>query len=208
MKTRKATYFSGVIACALAIGFLGEVRGQAEAPVVPDVVRIRRVTEIGRDFFQKAPVLGNRSPKAKDWGVLDVVFDVAPEWIDEMTVTYTVMLQNAKVPAGEAPFSLLTLTVPYRDVAQGRERKVGAVVLPVAMERYGQVVGVAVQMYLNGKPMGEKGAGVGSLASQPRWWANSRIVDSQNVKKRAGYLVERAKSPFALVEIDSYEASR
>ena len=210
MKTQRLSSSIGLVACARAFCLLGEVRGQAAAPAAPssDILRIRKVTELGRDMFQRAPSMGNRSPKQKDWGVLDVTFDSAPEWIDEMTVTFTVMLQNKKAKQGEPAFSLLTLTSEYRDIAQGRDRKAGVVVLPVAMERHGQPIGIGVQFFRDGQLIAESGVGAESLSSQEKWWANPRVTDSPNVKKRDGYLIERSKSPFALVDIDSYEASR
>ena len=210
MKTQRLSSSIGLVACALAFCLLGEVRGQAAAPAAPssDILRIRKVTELERDMLQRAPSMGNRSPKQKDWGVLDVTFDSAPEWIDEMTVTFTVMLQNKKAKQGEPAFSLLTLTSEYRDIAQGRDRKAGVVILPVAMERHGQPIGIGVQFFRDGQLIAESGVGAESLSSQPKWWANTKVTDHATVKKRDGYLIERSKSPFALVDIDSYEASR
>ena len=210
MKTQRLSSSIGLVACALAFCLLGEVRGQAAAPAAPssDILRIRKVTELGRDMFQRAPSMGNRSPKQKDWGVLDVTFDSAPEWIDEMTVTFTVMLQNKKAKQGEPAFSLLTLTSEYRDIAQGRDRKAGVVVLPVAMERHGQPIGIGVQFFRDGELIAESGVGAESLSSKEKWWGNKQITDHPTVRKRDGYLIERSKSPFALVDIDSYEASR
>ena len=210
MKTQRLSSSIGLVACALAFCLLGEVRGQAAAPAAPssDILRIRKVTELGRDMFQRAPSMGNRSPKQKDWGVLDVTFDSAPEWIDEMTVTFTVMLQNKKAKQGEPVFSLLTLTSEYRDIAQGRDRKAGVVILPVAMERHGQPIGIGVQFFRDGQLIAESGVGAESLSSKEKWWGNKQITDHPTVRKREGYLIERSKSPFALVDIDSYEASR
>lgn len=210
MKTQRLSSSIGLVACALAFCLLGEVRGQAAAPAAPssDILRIRKVTELGRDMLQRAPSMGNRSPKQKDWGVLDVTFDSAPEWIDEMTVTFTVMLQNKKAKQGEPAFSLLTLTSEYRDIAQGRDRKAGVVILPVAMERHGQPIGIGVQFFRDGQLIAESGVGAESLSSKEKWWGNTQITDHPSVRKRDGYLIERSKSPFALVDIDSYEASR
>ena len=91
---------------------------------------------------------------------------------------------------------------------QGRDRKAGVVMLPVAFERFGLPIGFAVQIFRDGDIIAESGMGAGSLSSQKKWWSESKIIESQNVQKREGYLLERSKSPFALVDIDSYEASR
>lgn len=159
-------------------------------------------------MLQRTVGLGSKSAKAKTWGVLDVDFDTAPEWIDELTITYTVMLHNEKALQGEKPISFLQVTSVYGDIARGRDHKAGVVLLPVALERFGRPIGFAVQMNMEGNLVGEFGVGEGILSGQDKWWQNPRITASPNVQKREGYLLERSKSAFSLVDIDSYEASR
>jgi hypothetical protein len=211
MKTLGLSSFSGLFACMVAFSLLGDVCGQTAVPPPPassDLLRIRKVSDLGRDFLQNSPVMGNRSAKQKKWGVIDVTFDTTPEWIDELMVTYSVMLRNKKPQPNEPEFSLLTLTVAYRDIARGRDHKTGVVILPVAMERHGTPIGIGAQIFHDGQLVAESGLGADSLSSQARWWADPRITEGQNVRKRDGYMIDRAKSPFALVDIDSYEVSR
>ena len=208
MKTQRLSSSIGLVACALAFCLLGEVRGQAAAPAAPssDILRIRKVTELGRDMFQRAPSMGNRSPKQKDWGVLDVTFDSAPEWIDEMTVTFTVMLQNKKAKQGEPAFSLLTLTSEYRHCAGprpqgGRGDPARGDGTPWTADRSGAV--------LPRRPVDRRERRRGRVPLLPgEMVGEPQRHGSRERQKRDGYMIERSKSPFALVDIDSYEASR
>ena len=211
MKHVNSTFAAGLAACLLAVLSSSGVYAQQPIAQGAEILRIKSVTDLGREYQQRAIGLGAKSPKSKTWGVFDVVFDTAPLWIDELTVTYSVMLSNDKVQQGEKPMSLMKLTVEYADIAQGRDHRAGVVVPAVALERYGKPIGFAVQIFVGGNPVAEAGVVDGFLKDpkvRERWWANSAVTDSPAVQKRDGYLVERSKSVFSLVDIDSYEAGR
>jgi hypothetical protein len=38
-----------------------------------------------------------------------------------------------------------------------------------------------------------------------KWWSNPKIVDNASVTVRSGYLLNRAESPWAMINYDSYE---
>jgi hypothetical protein len=175
------------------------------APAIENMIRIRSLTDL-KDIPQRVTPLGNRSGKQKYWGVFDAVFDTTPDWLDEVTVTYTVILQNPRPKQGEKPMSLYTLTVDYADVASGRDHKVGAVLPPAALLRYGAPIGFAAQFSIGGRPAGELGV-PNVLNGAQKWWSNSAVLNSPQVQKRDG-LMERGKSPFALVDIDNYEVAK
>lgn len=208
MKQVRTSVYVALAVFALALFPSHGVWAQDVAPQVTGVVRIKTVTQLGRDMLQRAAGFGGKSAKAKSWGVLDVDFDTAPEWIDELTITYTVMLHNEKAAQGEKPISFFQVTSIYTDIARGRDHKAGAVLVPVALERFGRPIGFAVQMFVEGNLVAEFGVGEGILSAQEKWWQNPVITASPNVQKREGYLLERSKSAFSLVDIDSYEASR
>ncbi len=207
MKHVQNTLAASLVTCLLAVFSSGGVYAQA-VPPASEILRIKKVTDLGREYQQRAIGMGAKTAKPKTWGVFDVVFDTAPEWIDEMSVTYTLMMFNEKAKQGEKALSLMTLTVEYADIAQGRDHKVGVVVTPAALERFGKPIGFAAQVFIGGNPIAESGVVDGSLRGQERWWANPKIIDSPQVQKRDGYMVERFKSVFSLVDIDSYEVGR
>ena len=104
--------------------------------------------------------------------------------------------------------SFFTLTLSYSDIARGRDHKVGAVLQPAALLRYGKPIGVAAKISVGGKEVDAKADGEGLLKGAEKWWENPKIVDSPKVQKRDGYLIDRMKSPFQLQDNDNYEESR
>jgi hypothetical protein len=68
-------------------------------------------------------------------------------------------------------------------------------------------VAIAVEISVGGKVVAEDSVEEG-LKLGPRWWKDPVIVESKDVTARDGYLLEKARSPFALISIDDYEVSR
>lgn len=174
----------------------------------PGELQITQITPV-RNLEQKSPavVSGTRN---KRWGVLDVTFTTTPEWVDDMAVTFYVMLQNPKADPkkGEKPMSFFTLTLSYSDIARGKDHKVGAVLQPAALARYGKPIGVAAKITVGGKEVDAKADGEGRLKTAEKWWEDPKIVDAPVVQRRDGYLIDRMKSPFQLQDNDNYEESR
>ncbi len=162
-----------------------------------------------RNFEQKSPsvVAGTRH---KVWGVLDVTFATTPEWVDDLTVTFYVMLQNPKADPkkGEKPMSFFTLTLTYSEIARGKDHKAGAVLQPAALQRYGKAIGLAAKIAVGGKEVATIADGEGRLKTAEKWWEDPKIVDAPVVQRRDGYLIDRMKSPFQLQDNDNYEESR
>ena len=174
----------------------------------PGEVQATLITSV-RNLEQKSPsvVAGTRN---KRWGVLDLTFATTPEWVDDLSVTFYVMLQNPKADAkkGEKPMSFFTLTLSYSDIARGKDHKVGAVLQPAALLRYGKPIGVAAKISVGGKEVATKADGEGRLKTADKWWDDPKIVDAPVVQRRDGYLIDRMKSPFQLQDNDNYEESR
>ena len=147
-----------VRALLVAVAAFAAVAARAQQPAAapagpagtnPGDVKITKLTKLTdfNDYKQKAKNIdGKTSARSRIWGVFDATFQTTPAWIDSMTVTFTIMLDNPKADAkkGEKRLSLLQTTVEYGDVAQDREHKAGAVLLPAALLRYGEPIGFAV----------------------------------------------------------------
>ena len=203
-----------VVAAAFAVSFA--VAQQPAAPAAgpagsnPGDIKILKLTDFN-DYRQKAKsITGKTSQKSRIWGVFDVTFQTVPQWIDSMTITYTVILLNPKPDAkkNEKPMTLMQTTVEYADVAQDREHKAGAVVLPAALLRLGEPLGFAVSISVGGKEVASQGVGKGPLQSHKEWWKEDAVLNSPNVQRRDAYMMDRMKSPFQLVDPDDYEMSR
>ncbi len=205
-----------LVAAAAAFAVSFAVAQQPAAPAAgpagsnPGEVKILKLTDFN-DYKQKAKsITGKTSQKSRVWGVFDVTFQTVPQWIDSMTITYMVMLFNPKADAkkNEKQLTLMQTTVEYADVAQDREHKAGAVVLPAALLRLGEPIGFAASISVAGKEVASQGVSRGPLASHKEWWKEDAVLNSQNVQRRDAYMVDRMDSPFQLVDPDDYELSR
>ncbi len=216
MKTSPIQRVRALVVAAAAFAVSFAVAQQPAAPAAgpagtnPGDVKILKLTDFN-DYRQKAKsITGKTSQKSRIWGVFDVTFQTVPQWIDSMTITYTVILLNPKPDPkkNEKPMTLMQTTVEYADVAQDREHKAGAVVLPAALLRLGEPLGFAVSISVGGKEVASQGVGKGPLQSHKEWWKDSAILDHPNVQRRDAYMMDRMKSPFQLVDPDDYEMSR
>jgi hypothetical protein len=214
MKTSPIQRARALLIAAAAFAAVAAHAQQPAAPgpagTNPGELKITKLTDFN-DYKQKAKnIEGKTSQRSRIWGVFDVTFQTTPAWIDSMTVTFTIMLDNPKADAkkGEKRLSLFQTTVEYGDVAQDREHKAGAVLLPAALLRYGDPIGFAVSFSVGGQEVASQGVAKGALVQQKEWWKNPAVLDNQNVQRRSGYLVDRMKSPFQLVDPDDYEMSR
>jgi len=205
-----------LVAAAAAFAVSFAVAQQPAAPAAgpagsnPGEVKILKLTDFN-DYKQKAKsITGKTSQKSRVWGVFDVTFQTTPQWIDSMTITYMVMLFNPKADAkkNEKQLTLMQTTVEYADVAQDREHKAGAVVLPAALLRLGEPIGFSASISVAGKEVASQGVARGPLASHKEWWKEDAVLNSPNVQRRDSYMVDRMDSPFQLVDPDDYELSR
>jgi len=195
--------WTGLVALAL-VGTGAMAQESTEGGVAAGAVGVRKIPTLS-SVKQKTPTHFNTGvppSRAREWGVFDVEFDVKQPWLDEMEVTFYVMMNNTK--DAKQPFSFFQLTSRYRDVEKG-QRKVSAVLLPAAMARFGNIVGLAVELSAGGKVLDTKNVESGDLAKRPKWWQDSEVTGASVTAKRTGYLVERSKTPFNLVGYDDYE---
>lgn len=215
----KTSPIQRVRALAVAAAAFAAVAAHAQQPAAaasagpagtnPGDVKITKLSDLSHDYRQKAKSIdGKTSQKSRIWGVFDVAFQTTPAWIDSMTITYTVILLNPKPKPGEKPMTLMQTTVEYADVAQDRDHKAGAVVLPAALLRLGEPIGFAATISVGGKEVASQGVAKNpALQKAPDWWKNSDILNHPNVQRRDAYMMDRMKSPFQLVDPDDYELS-
>ena len=141
--------------------------------------------------------------RSREWGVFEISYSTLPEWMDEVVATYYLMAERRGTDA-KREYSLYQLTVRYADVSKGDHT--ACVVLPPAeLLRYGdQFIGLAVEFTAaDGSLLAVQNEVVGS-ALPVDWWKKPAVSEDKNVVKRDG-LVDRSKTPFALVNIDDYE---
>lgn len=164
---------------------------------VRSAVALKKIDGIGNNGLVQTPEYSTsvNEPKYtgagdKQWARVTVYFDTEPEWIDELTFKFYVLVRNAKTTQS----TLFSGSVTFVDVSKGRLHPATMYLTPATVQRYGQVEAVAVEVVSGGEV-------VESLAvpDQPaQWWRSPKL------KVKEGLLLNRAQTPFALINIDSY----
>jgi len=133
------------------------------------------------------------------WALFEIKYTTGQKWTDELVFTYHVMTKG-KDDDGKDVFSYYTLPVRYIDIPKGSH--MSCVALPPSLvERYGEPVSLALEITgREGTVLDSKQEGDGSKD----WWKDPKVLDLPQVKRRQG-LVDRSKTPFALINADDYE---
>ncbi len=181
--------------------------GAPAAVLAANAVRIRKMPKVGRSLLVRTPEYQSNATRAtrkpREWAFFAVDYDTQPEWLDELTISYTVMAEGLNEER-KREYSVYQTTVRHGDVARG-EHSAAVVLPPQAVERFGSVVAFAVEISVGGKVVAsDQVVGIPNLP--PDWWKNRDVLESSSVIRRDGYLVDRSKSPFGLANIDDYEA--
>lgn len=201
----------------LVVGFLAAApfsiaqsrsrRGAAASDSGRPAVVLRKLTGTGSRSVIRTPsydtTYGRGSKAAKEWGIVQVEYDSYPEWIDELTITFHALSLEAD---GSKEYALYRRDVRYMDIKEGREHLAAVYLRPSALLRFGEVVAVAVEFSIDGRIVAGETDTVGGVSLPNDWWKNPAVLKSDLVKRRDGYMLNRAESPFAYVAIDDYEA--
>ncbi len=185
--------------------FLAEA-GQAQTRTAePETVRIRKLNGLAGRSVVTTPIyasnVGRSARPPREWLEVQVVYDTAPAWLDELVVEYFVMMMDRV--DGNNVYSLFKLTVRYLDVERERNHLGVSYLRPSALKRYGRVVAVAVEISHDGKVAATETDA--SIKLPPVWWRNPAVTENKELTVRDGYLVNKADSPFAFVNPDDYE---
>lgn len=175
-------------------------------------------------------IAGNAQAKEQTWGVFDYSFETKVPWTDNMTATFYLMLdaeeviRKKDVPEDTPRFSLMQLSLRYSDIPKGKDHKISAVLLPAALERFGKPIGLGLEVsvgdtvvYVDDKNIDgvlvmalQKLAQANPGGKLPKWWeyVNANAMIQSKMARRSDYLLDRAKTPFAVVAIDDYLLSK
>jgi hypothetical protein len=184
------------------------VCAQQKAVAASKTLRIGNMPKLSKQhLLVKTPAVSVRSDirtsstKPGEWAFFSFEYETAPEWIDDLAVTYYVMSQGIDLE-GNPEYNLFQATVHYGDIAKGKHQ--AAVVLPpVAITRYGMPVAFAVEVSDDGnEPVAKSSDG----KAPDGWWTNEKFTE--RMVPRDGYLVDRSKTLFQFVNPDDYEAVR
>lgn len=180
-------------------------------------VKISRLPPPGRTAMVKAPQFNysvnntqsSVNKKPREWALFEVKYETSAKWMDELTFEYHVMTKGKHDETKADIYSYYTASVRYIDIPKGDH--MSCVALPPSLvERYGEPIAVALEI------TGKEGTVLASeaLASGiqlPRdWWRDATVMDKRDAAgnpflTRRNGLMERSKTPFALVNPDDYE---
>ena len=180
--------------------------------------------------FRTPRIVGNSQAKEQLWGLFEYSFETKAYWTDNMTATFYVLLdaeeviKKKEVPEDTPRFSFLQLALRYSDIPKGKDHKIAAVLLPVALERFGKPIGIGVEVTVGDTPVyvddknvdGVLLTALQKLAQSnpggklPKWWeyVNANATIQSRMTRRNDYLVDRSKTPFSVVAIDDYLMSK
>lgn len=184
--------------------------GAGAAGEVTEKVKIQRFPQPGKTSMIYTPEFNANvsglqpkvNNKRREWALFEIKYSTGQKWTDELAFNYHVMAQG-KDEDGRDAYSYYTLAVRYIDIPKGAH--MSCVALPPSLvERYGAPVSLALEI------MGKDGSVLDSksetLVPYPskEWWKDPNVMDKPIVKRRPG-LVDRSKTPFALINADDYE---
>ncbi|MBW7909113.1 MAG: hypothetical protein H3C50_09395 [Kiritimatiellae bacterium] len=133
--------------------------------------------------------------RTRQWFQIIVDYDTAPDWLDEATFTYYVLVRSKKPEPGKNPITLFKGEVNYINVERGKHKS-DIYLHPSTLSRFGDIERVAVLVNVGGRLVGMDG--IPSGTAQQRWW--------EQLSPQDGYLLNRMQTPFAMIHFDDYEA--
>lgn len=173
-------------------------------------VEINRFPTPGKAGMIKVPefqanVAGMQSPiggRKREWALFEVKYSTGAKWTDELAFTYHVLCKGRDEKTKAEAFSYYTATIRYADVPKGPHMSC-AVLPPNLVERYGEPVAVALEIMGKSEVLASQHAESG-MTLPKEWWKDSKVMDDKRLTRRNG-LVDKSKTPFALINLNDYE---
>lgn len=192
-------FVSGCVKLLLVLCFAaGQAFGQQEKP--ENVIRLRNLSWSRVNTPDYSVTASERSTRMKQWTRIEVRYETAPEWIDDLEFRFFVVVNNPKKPAEERHL-MFTRNVQYIDIARGRDKMSTIFLRPNTVDRHGDVERVAVEVYYRGERAGFLSS---TRDDQREWWT----LPGAKAMARTGYLWTRTETPFAFVAYDLFEQLR
>ena len=191
-------------------------------------VVIAQMPKPGRDCLVRSPMFQYQanggaalmpalSRKPRYWGVFELKYQTAAKWQDELTFSWYVLAKanprDARNDETVTPFSFYSTSVRYVNIPRG-DHMACVCLDPSLIERYGEPIAISVVISnKNGDELALQTAdGLGlPTKPSPKWWDNPNVMQNNKpewkVERRTG-LVDRSKTPFALINSSDYEVTQ
>ena len=166
----------------------------ASAAALREKVTIKKIEGIGPSAKIKTPEynvsISENLTAARDWARVLVQFATVSDWVDELEFRYFVQVQNQRTRLERRFLG----TFRYVDIPKGKRHLSSVFLRPTTLKRYGNIIGIAVEVYSKGELV----AVAANPAGPKGWWRTATI------KEVSGVLLERSQTPFAFVAYDAY----
>ncbi len=235
MRLKTLLVVSLAVICSLTVeaqrkrgGARGADGGEIKAKGNYAKVQIVQMPKIGAQSLIPAPVFnaqmqGGAQPivkKIRRWGVFELQYATYVKWQEELSFTWHVLCDTSKAKEKDrskdaAPlpaYVYYTTTVRYINIPDGNHMACTCLP-PSAIDRYGEPVAITVLITnKDGDELALDGFGnVKGVDVKSKWWEDDRVMGAvdkkgkQLVELRAGLLLDRSKTPFALINSADYE---
>lgn len=218
MKQSKAGSYHVFLIAIIALLFTGgELCAQVRKLSTPgantrnaeNVVKIERLPPPNKTAVIRTPEYNvqvqNTMPKVtrrpREWALFEVKYSTSAKWTDSLTFNYHVMTKGAD-DEGKELFNYYTAVVRYIDIPKGSHMSCVAIP-PSQVERYGSPVAVALEIVDQDGEICDSQTEK-TIPLPDEWWKSTAVLDNEKLKRRVG-MVDRSKTPFALINIDDYE---
>ena len=165
--------------------------------------------------LQGQSIIGKAYKKPRKWIALELKYATFVRWQDQLTFTWHVLLDSKKATEKDpkdhiAPYSYYNVSVTYQNIPMG-SHAAGVCLPPFALERFGEPAAIGVEITNKEGDLlgGQSESTVNGVAG--KWWEDDKIMSAVDrsgapmIERRQG-LVDRSRTPFALVNPNDYEA--
>lgn len=189
-------FLMSMSALLLQPGALAQEAGARDPSTFISVRSVRFDAISTPDFQYNVRGVSTRRDGRRDWLQLSTEFDQDLPWLDELTITYYVVLNadERNFPTGAPLVNMFTGSVTYQNIRRGRHRST-MFLDPNTLERFGRPSAVAVVYNVQGRPAG--GSVQPQATAESRWWTTQTPHSIR--------LLNRSETPWALIEIEQFQ---
>ena len=197
--------------------------GRAAKVMIVQEPKLGQASCLSAPSVSGASLIGQAYKKPRQWVVLETKYETfgteKSRFLDQLTFTWHVLLEtktateNKGNKEGLAPYSYFTVATTYFNIPAGSHA--ASVVLPPSYrERYGEPKAIGLEITnQNGEMLnGDCWSEIKGIASHKKFWEDQKIMNANGadgkpmIERRQG-LVDRAKTIWALVNPNDYEAT-
>lgn len=197
--------------------------GKGAKVLIAQEPKLGQASCLSAPSIQGSSLIGQCYKKPRSWIVLETKYDTfgteKSNFLDQLTFTWHVLLEtksakeNKGNKEGLAPYSYFSTATTYFNIPAGQHA--ASVVLPPSyLERYGEPKAIGLEITnQNGELLaGDCWSEVKGIASHKKFWEDQKVMNATTaegtpmIERRQG-LIDRAKTIWALVNPNDYEAT-